>query len=81
MESEVVAAMRYIDGNNRDFQTQCLRIGGHTFFLSHGLPEDFVNFLGRRKIKKASQLYYRGSARLTIALFRAYAKRIRHLTK
>ena len=81
VESEVVAAMRYIDGNNRDFQTQCLRIGGHTFFLSHGLPEDFVNFLGRRKIKKASQLYYRGSARLTIALFRAYSKRIRHLTK
>ena len=51
-ESEVVAAMRFIDGNSRDFQTQSLRIGGHTFLLSNGLPEDFVNFLGRRKIKR-----------------------------
>ena len=58
MESEVVAAMRFIDGNARDFKTQSLRIGGHTFFVSYGLPEDFVTFLGRRKIKKASQLHY-----------------------
>ena len=28
VESEVVAAMRYVDGNRRDFQTQSLRIGG-----------------------------------------------------
>ena len=79
VESEVVAAMRFVDGNTRDFQTQSLRIGGHTFLVAHGLPEDFVNFLGRRKIKKASQLYYRGSARLTLALFRWYAKRIKFL--
>ena len=79
VESEVVAAMKFIDGNNRDFQTQCLRIGGHTFFVSHGMPEDFVNYLGRRKIKKASQLYFRASARLTLALFRSLARRIKHL--
>ena len=79
VESEVVAAMRFVDGNRRHFQTQSLRIGGHTFLVAHGLPEDFVNFLGRRKIKKASQLYYRGSARLTLALFRSYAKRIKFL--
>ena len=67
--SEVVAAMRFVDGNTRDFQTQSLRIGGHTFLVAHSLPEDFVNFFGRRKIKKASQLYYRDSARLTLAFF------------
>ena len=78
-ESEVVSAMKFIDSNNRDFQTQSLRIGGHTFFISHGMPEDFVNFLGRRKIKKASQLYYRGSARLTLALFRYLTRKVKLL--
>ena len=52
VESEVVAAMRLIDGNIRYFKTQAHRIGGQTFFVAHGPPEDFVNFLGRRKMKK-----------------------------
>ena len=34
VESEVVSAMKFIDSNKRDFQTQSLRIGGHTFSFS-----------------------------------------------
>ena len=38
-------------------------------------------FCDAEKLKKASQLYYRGSARLTISQFRSYPKKDKHLTK
>ena len=50
---------------------QSLRIGGHTFYSIKNMHSDFTHFLARRKISKASQLYYRARmvdniSRLTI---------------
>ena len=72
-EAKLILAMKIIDRNDRDFKTHSLRIGAHTFFVTYGLPEDFVDFLGRRKVSRASSLYYRASARLTIFKLRRFA--------
>ena len=69
-----IEAMKTTEMNNKNFKTHSLRIGGHTFFITYGMPEDFVNFLGRRKVSKTSQLWYRASARLTLQKFRRFAK-------
>ena len=69
----LVEALQQIDGNNRDFQTQSLRIGAQTFFVTYGLPEAFVEFLARRKTPKVPQIYYRASARLTLGKLRRFA--------
>ena len=74
-EACLISAMQSIDKNKRDFKTHSLRIGAHTFFITHGLPEDFVSFLGRRKTVKVSQIYYRASPRLTILKLRDFAAR------
>ena len=37
------AMKRIIDGIDRDFKTQSLRIGAETFFVTYGLPE-LLNF-------------------------------------
>ena len=66
--------MQTIDKNDRDFKTHSLRIGAHTFFITYGLPDDFVNFLSRRQSGKASLRYYRASARLTLAKLRKFMK-------
>ena len=66
MKKDLVGALKIIDGNNtRDFNTQSLRIGAQTFFVTYGLPEAFVEFLARRKSPRVAQIYYRASARLT----------------
>ena len=66
--------MQTIDKNERDFKTHSLRIGAHTFFVTFGLPEDFVDFLGRRQTARASQRYYRASAKLTLCKIRKFEK-------
>ena len=43
------------------FSPHSLRIGGHTFYTLHNMHEDFVQYLGRRAIRRASQLYYRAN--------------------
>ena len=75
--SKLVLAMKIIDRNDRDFRTHSSRIGAHTFFVTYGLPEDFVDFLGRRKASRASFLYYRSSARLTIFELRRFASKFK----
>ena len=70
----LIETMQTIDGNIRDFKTHSLRIGAHTFFITFGLPADFVDFLGRRQTAKASRRYYRASARLTIGKLRRFMK-------
>ena len=72
-ESKLIRAMKLIDGNDRDFKSHSLRIGAHTFFVTYGLPEDFVDFLGRRKVARSSLLYYRASPKLTIQKLRRFA--------
>ena len=74
-EACLISAMQSIDKNKRDFQTHSLRIGAHTFFITHGLPKDFVSFLGRRKTVKVSQISYIASLRLTILKLRDFAAR------
>ena len=54
--------MSFVARTRHAFTPHSLRIGGHTFFSAQNMHEDFVQFLGRRAIKKSSQLYYRAQA-------------------
>ena len=54
--------MEFVARSRHSFTPHSLRIGGHTFFSAHNMDEDLVQFLGRRTITKASQLYYRARA-------------------
>ena len=47
--------------NRTNFSPHSLRIGGHTFYTLHNMHEDFVHYLGRRSIRRASQRYYRAN--------------------
>ena len=73
-EKILIETMQTIDKNDRDFKTHSLRIGAHTFFVTYGLPEDFVDFLSRRQTDRASLRYYRASARLTLNKLRKFMK-------
>ena len=72
-KDDLIKALKHIDGNDRDFKTQSLRIGAQTFFVTYGLPEAFVEFLARRKAPRVAQIYYRASARLTLCKLRNFA--------
>ena len=72
-KKDLIEAQKCIDGNNRDFKTQSLRIGAQTFFVTYGLPEAFVEFLARRKSPRVAQIYYRASAKLTLNKLRHFA--------
>ena len=74
---DLIKALKHIDGNDRDFKTQSLRIGAQTFFVTYGLPEAFVEFLARRKAPRVAQIYYRASARLTLCKLRKFASTFR----
>ena len=47
--------------NGPHFSPHSLRIGGHTFYSLQNMNEEFVQFLGRRAIRRASELYYRAN--------------------
>ena len=49
-----------------------LRIGGHTYYTVYGLDCDFRDYLARRKVKGATQTYYRASPALTILQLRKF---------
>ena len=70
---DLLEAIKCIDRNSRDFNTQSLRIGAQTFLVTYGLPEAFVEFLARRKTPRVAQIYYRASARLTLHKLRRFA--------
>ena len=72
-KSDLIRAMKQIDGNNKKFKSHSLRIGAHTFFMTYGLPEAFIEFLARRKSPKVAQIYYRASAKLTLRKLRQFA--------
>ena len=72
-KDDLIKALKNIDGNDRDFKTQSLRIGAQTFFVTYGLPEASVEFLARRKSPRVAQIYYRASARLTLCKLRQFA--------
>ena len=58
----LVLCMNYVANSSAVFSPHSLRIGGHTFYSVHNMHEDFVHYLGRRKVSRASQLYYRARA-------------------
>ena len=72
-KTDLIKGMKHIDGNNRDFKTQSLRIGAQTFFVTYGFPEAFVEFLARRKCPRVAQIYFRASAKLTLHKLRQFA--------
>ena len=72
-KSDLLKALKLIDGNDRKFKTQSLRIGAQTFFVTYGLPEAFVEFLAWRKTPRVAQIYYRASAKLTLRKLRNFA--------
>ena len=53
-----------------------LRIGGHTYYTVYGLDSDFRDYLARRKVKGATQTYYRASPALTIFQLRKFYERV-----
>ena len=53
-----------------------LRIGGHTFYSVRNLPDEFVSFLGCRKVSKASELYYMAQPRDNILRLRGFFQRL-----
>ena len=61
IERDLIEGMKHIDRNNKDFKTQPLRIEAHTFFVTYGLPDDFVEFLARKKSPRLLQIYLRAS--------------------
>ena len=71
-KKQLIHGMEKIDGNERDFKTQSLRIGAQTFFVTYGLPEAFVEFLARRKVPRVAQIYYRASPKLTLLKLRKF---------
>ena len=66
------AYMQYIAKTRSKFTPHSLRIGGHTFYSIQNMHGDFVQFLGRRSINRASQLYYRASAADNISRLRLF---------
>ena len=54
--------MKYVAKSRLPLTPHSLRIGGHTFYSIQNMHGDFVQFLGRSSINRASQLYYGASA-------------------
>ena len=71
--------MTYLARSSTPFTPHSLRIGGHTFFSVHNMNEDFVQFLGRRTITRASQLYYRARALDNIIRLKIFFGRLSNL--
>ena len=53
-----------------------LRIGGHTYYTVYSLDSDFRDYLARRKVKGATQTYYRASPALNLYKLREFFKRV-----
>ena len=66
------AYMRSLSNSNTNYTPHSLRIGGHTFYSIQNMHEDFVQFLGRRAIARASQLYYRANAADNVSRLRLF---------
>ena len=64
--------MRSLSHSQTKLTPHSLRIGGHTFYSIQNMHEDFVQFLGRRAIARASQLYYRANAADNVSRLRLF---------
>ena len=53
-----------------------LRIGGHTYYTVYSLDSDFRDYLARRKVKGATQTYYRASPALNLYKLREFFVRL-----
>ena len=71
--------MKYVAKSRLRFTPHSLRIGGHTFYSIQNMHGDFVQFLGRRSINRASQLYYRACAADNISRLRLFFSDISEL--
>ena len=57
---------------NKNVKPHSLRIGGHTYYTVYGLDSNFQDYLVRRKVKGATQTYYKASPALTIFQLRRF---------
>ena len=73
------AYMQYVARSTTPFTPHSLKIGGHTFYSIQNMHGDFVQFLGRRSINRASQLYYRACAADNISRLRLFFGNISQL--
>ena len=71
--------MKYVAKSQLPLTPHSLRIGEHTFYSIQNMHGDFVQFLGRRSINRASQLYYRASAADNINRLRLFFSDISEL--
>ena len=53
-------------------KSHSLRIGGHTYFTAMGMQPDLTDFLGRRKVPRASLRYFRSHPALTLNAIRRF---------
>ena len=60
----------------KNVKPHSLRIGGHTYYTVYGLDSGFRDYLARRKVKGATQTYYRASPALTIFQLRRFYESI-----
>ena len=68
--------MKSIACIQKNVKPHSLRIGGHTYYTVYGLDSDFRDYLARRKVKGATQTYYRASPALTIYQLRKFYERV-----
>ena len=66
--------MHTFSRDSAHFAPHSLRIGGHTFYTLQNMHEDFVQYLGRRAIRRASQLYYRANPVDIIRRLRTFSR-------
>ena len=64
--------MRSVACIEKNVKPHSLRIGGHTYYTLYGLNSNFRDYLARRKVKSATQTYYRADPALTIFQLRKF---------
>ena len=75
---DLCSYMMYLAGGGRIsvnlalIKSHSLRIGGHTFFTAMGMAPDLTDYLGRRKVPRASLRYFRAHPSLTLTAIRCF---------
>ena len=64
--------LRRITGNPTPVAPYALRIGGRTWYLSHGLDRQFVDYLGTWSSPEASARYFRARPAVVLAMLRRF---------
>ena len=67
-EQRLTKYLQRITGLEKQIAPYALRIGGRTWFLSHGMDSQIVDFLGTWKSPEASARYFRAAPRAVLRL-------------